>query len=83
MPDVAPRGVDEQTGEAPDGNVTEGEGRASAVLLRAVEPVSNVLGRTQGPGRLCMAMGIDRRLNAADLTGDDFHIDDSPVADRE
>jgi DNA-3-methyladenine glycosylase len=54
--------------------VTEREGHASAVLLRAVEPVKNVDGRTQGPGLLCKAMHIDRRLNAHDLVSDDFYI---------
>ncbi len=37
--------------------VTEREGHASAVLLRAVEPVKNLAGRTQGPGLLCRAHG--------------------------
>lgn len=54
--------------------VTERAGHASAVLLRAVEPVQNLAGRTQGPGLLCRAMDIDRRLNAHDLLSDDFHI---------
>ena len=54
--------------------VTEREGHASAVLLRAVEPVTNVEGRTQGPGLLCRAMQIDKRLNAHDLLSDDFYI---------
>ncbi len=54
--------------------VTEREGHASAVLLRALEPVENLNGRTQGPGLLCRAMGIDRRLNAHDLLSDDFFI---------
>jgi DNA-3-methyladenine glycosylase len=54
--------------------VTEGEGHASAVLLRAIEPVKNLEGRTQGPGLLCRAMGIDRRLNGHDLLSDDFFI---------
>lgn len=54
--------------------VTEREGHASAVLLRAIEPVRNIEKPTRGPGRLCRAMGIDRRLNAHDLTSDDFHI---------
>jgi len=58
--------------------VTEREGHASAVLLRAVEPVRNVEGRTQGPGRLCRSMNIDRRLNGHDLTSDDFYIADMP-----
>ena len=54
--------------------VTEREGHASAVLLRAIEPVKNVQSRTQGPGLLCRAMNIDRRLNAHDLLSDDFYI---------
>ncbi|HVM59591.1 MAG TPA: DNA-3-methyladenine glycosylase [Verrucomicrobiae bacterium] len=54
--------------------VTEREGHASAVLLRAVEPVKNVEGRTQGPGLLCKSMGIDKRLNDHDLLSDDFYI---------
>jgi DNA-3-methyladenine glycosylase len=54
--------------------VTEREGHASAVLLRAVEPIENINGRTQGPGLLCKAMGIDKRLNAHDLLSDDFYI---------
>ncbi len=54
--------------------VTEREGHASAVLLRAVEPVRNVRGKTQGPGLLCKAMGIDKRLNAHDLLSNDFYI---------
>jgi DNA-3-methyladenine glycosylase len=54
--------------------VTEREGHASAVLLRAVEPVQNISGRTQGPGLLCKAMGIDKRLNAHDLLSTDFYI---------
>ena len=54
--------------------VTEREGRASAVLLRAVEPVRNVEGRTQGPGLLCRAMGIDRRSNGRDLVSDDLYV---------
>ena len=54
--------------------VTECEGHASAVLLRAIEPTSNINGRTQGPGLLCQAMGIDRSLNGHDLVSDDLYI---------
>src|SRR4029077_17651842 len=54
--------------------VTEPEGHASAVLLRAIEPMQNVEGRTQGPGLLCRAMRIDKRLNAHDLLSEDFYI---------
>ncbi len=59
--------------------VTEREGRASAVLLRAVEPILNITERTSGPGLLCRAMAIDRRLNGRDLLSDDFFI--APSAD--
>jgi DNA-3-methyladenine glycosylase len=54
--------------------VTERDGHASAVLIRAVEPVKNAEGSTRGPGRLCKAMHIDRRLDGHDLVGDDFFI---------
>jgi DNA-3-methyladenine glycosylase len=54
--------------------VTETEGHASAVLLRAIEPLANVEGRTCGPGLLCRSMGIDRRLNGHDLLSPDFFI---------
>lgn len=56
--------------------VTERDGHASAVLIRAVEPVRNVEGSTRGPGRLCKAMNIDRRLDGHDLVSDDFFIAD-------
>jgi DNA-3-methyladenine glycosylase len=58
--------------------VTEREGHASAVLLRAIEPIQNIEERTQGPGLLCKAMRIDKRLNAHDLLSDDFYIAASP-----
>ena len=54
--------------------VTEREGQGAAVLLRALEPVKNIAGRTCGPGLLCRAMGIDKRLNAHDLLSHDFFI---------
>lgn len=54
--------------------VTQPEGMASAVLLRAIEPVRNLDGRTQGPGLLCRALGIDKRFNGHDLTSDELYI---------
>lgn len=59
--------------------VTEAEGHAAAVLIRALEPVSGIDQRTQGPGLLCRAMDITRDLNACDLVGgQNFYIMDSP-----
>jgi DNA-3-methyladenine glycosylase len=58
--------------------VTERDGHASAVLLRALEPVKNIEGRTQGPGLLCRSMRIDRRLNGHDLLSDNFHLLPAP-----
>ena len=58
--------------------VTEREGHASAVLLRAIEPIQNIEERTQGPGLLCKAMRIDNRLTAHDLLSGDFYIATSP-----
>lgn len=54
--------------------VTEKEGHASAVLLRALEPVRNIDSRTQGPGLLCRAMNIDKNHNNQDLLSDHFYI---------
>lgn len=60
--------------------VTEREGYPAAVLIRAGEPLEGVEAMwkrrqkakkveqlTSGPGKLCMALGIDRSLNGADL----------------
>jgi len=59
--------------------VTEPEGSPAAVLIRALEPLEGVEtmrchrpGRsdcdlTNGPGKLCQALAIDRALNCADL----------------
>lgn len=54
--------------------VTEPEGHASAVLIRAIEPILNIEGRTQGPGLLCKAMGIDKSLNGHDLLSHTFYV---------
>jgi DNA-3-methyladenine glycosylase len=68
--------------------VTNVEGTPHAVLVRAVEPVEGLdlirrrrAGRseyewTSGPGRLCVALGIDRRLNKADLLGERVWIEE-------
>ncbi len=46
-------------------------------MIRAVEPLTSVEGRTDGPARLCKAFGIDKSLNGADMTHGDFVILDS------
>jgi DNA-3-methyladenine glycosylase len=69
--------------------VTEPLGYPAAVLIRAVEPLENVeLMRelrnnpqrennvASGPGKLCMAMSIDKQLNGADLLGTTIWIED-------
>lgn len=54
--------------------VTEPEGHGAAVLIRALEPASHLDASTKGPGLLCRAMAIDRRLNGHDLTSEDFYV---------
>jgi DNA-3-methyladenine glycosylase len=67
--------------------VTDREGKGSAVLIRALEPVwgerTMRMGAPQklpdhrlasGPGRICRALGIDRELNGADLAGGPLRI---------
>ncbi|MBI3182388.1 MAG: DNA-3-methyladenine glycosylase [Myxococcales bacterium] len=60
--------------------VTDPEGVASAVLVRALEPLEGIPPslRTDGPGKLCRAMGIDLSFNRADLRGDRIHLLDMP-----
>jgi DNA-3-methyladenine glycosylase len=67
--------------------VTNARDAPHAVLIRAVEPVEGIeLMRkrrhgqsdhnlTNGPGKLCIAMGIDRKLDAADLLGDSVWLE--------
>lgn len=59
-----------------------------AILVRALEPVEGIEimrarrhshpdhNLTNGPGKLCIAMGIDRQLDGADLLGDSVWIED-------
>jgi DNA-3-methyladenine glycosylase len=62
--------------------VTQAEGQASAVLLRALQPLRGVAGRTQGPGLLCKAMGVDRRHNGQDLLSPQCHITEPDQPER-
>jgi DNA-3-methyladenine glycosylase len=60
---------------------------AHVVLIRAVEPVEGVdimrarrgtmkdSNLTSGPGKLCIAFGIDRSLNGEDLSGDKIWVE--------
>ena len=63
----------------------EPDGRAGGVLFRALEPICGIWqSSTNGPGRLCRAMGITReRDNGTDLTSPDSDLqiqDDGFVA---
>jgi len=67
--------------------VTNVEDIPHAILIRAIEPAEGIdtmmrqrRGRshhhlTSGPGKLCMALGIDRRLDGADLLDDRVWIE--------
>src|SRR5262249_24210386 len=62
--------------------VTEPPGHASAVLIRALEPVRDIEGSTKGPGLLCRGLAIDRSLNGHDLLSDDLFIAPPELAER-
>lgn len=51
--------------------VTEPKERGCAVLIRALEPVSEALVNTNGPAKLCKQMQITRELNEIDLSKSD------------
>lgn len=48
--------------------VTEKKDFPAAVLIRAVEIENVLIKQTDGPGKLCRFLGIDRMLNGADMT---------------
>ncbi|KUO72499.1 MAG: 3-methyladenine DNA glycosylase [Clostridia bacterium BRH_c25] len=59
--------------------VTEQADKPSAVLVRAVEPVEGVgqkLSLCNGPGKLCMAMGIGKAENGLDLCSSKLYLCD-------
>ena len=55
--------------------VTECIDTPAAVLIRAAEPVLNVEKRTDGPGRLCLALGIDRGFTGQDMTAPPLYVE--------
>jgi DNA-3-methyladenine glycosylase len=55
--------------------VTAAEGVPHAVLVRALEPVAGINDKTWGPGLLCRAMNLDRRLNGIDLCAEVLWIE--------
>ena len=64
--------------------VTERSGYPAAVLIRGVEPIVGITGRTDGPGRLCRELGIDRSYNGIDMTAPPlFLTEPSELADWE
>jgi len=73
--------------------VTAAEGTPHAVLIRGVEPVAGLdvmqerrkmavlkSSITAGPGALSMALGITKKLNGADLLGDQLWIEDKGLS---
>jgi len=68
--------------------VTEKAGFPAAVLIRAVEPkegvdlmikrrkTKKIENLTNGPGKLCIAFGLDKSLNGADLCSDLIWVED-------
>ena len=68
--------------------VTNVENVPHAVLVRALQPIEGIelmrqrrhgqpdRNLTNGPGKLCIALGIDRRLDRADLLGDHVWLED-------
>lgn len=64
--------------------VTGPVGSGSGVLLRALEPVVNITLGTNGPGRLCKAMGIDRTDYGTDLCeANRIYLLDTPLLDTD
>ena len=59
--------------------VTNEESTPEAILVRALQPLEESAERrvTSGPGKLTKYLGIDKRLDATDLTGDVLWLEDA------
>lgn len=53
--------------------VTGKEGKPSAVLIRAIEPI-NFVGRTSGPGLLTKELGIEKEINGINIFGEKIFL---------
>ncbi len=56
--------------------VVEAEGSPAAILVRALEPMNDTRGATNGPGKLCRALAITRAQNGLDVTDRPLWIED-------
>ncbi len=57
--------------------VTKSEKYPEAVLIRAVEPLAGIKSATNGPGKLCIAMNIDKKLDGLPLNNGPLFIAES------
>jgi DNA-3-methyladenine glycosylase len=62
--------------------VTERVGYPGAVLIRGLEPIEGLAGRTDGPGRICRALEIDRRLNGVALAPPELWVEAGQPVDE-
>lgn len=58
-------------------------GSGSGVLLRGLEPIEGIELPSQGPGRLCKALGVDRSDYGQDLCADTIFLLDTPLRQDE
>ena len=59
--------------------ITEAEGVAAGVLIRALSMPGIAFKQTNGPGKLCKFLGLDLSHNAIDIvTSEDFYVLDTP-----
>ena len=79
-------------------NITTGNfmGKPEAVLIRALEPVAgekimakrrsqqvNSANLTNGPSKLCMAMGISKDQNKKDMTAPPLYVEDASLVSQD
>jgi DNA-3-methyladenine glycosylase len=79
-------------------NVTAGNvpGKPEAILIRATESIAGekimakrrgqqvkIANLTNGPSKMCMAMGISKAQNKTDLTAPPLYIEDAPLVPQE
>ena len=72
-------------------------GKPEAVLIRALEPVSGIdlmmarrplakgkaMNLANGPSKLCMALGLSKKENMADICVPPLHVDECSIVEEE
>lgn len=58
--------------------VAKEEGKAGAVLIRGLEPLTKVRGKMDGPGKITRELGITKEHSGLLITSEELHMKEGP-----